>query len=116
MSVIKGDQATFVACGGTDRGGSDNGQSQSCVSSPSWGHFAELREGRIGHASAMLDGHIMLLGGNSSNAKVTGELVSPVNCGNNVTAISCGLCPGYMIEEGRSSYQGLSYGRRMPGY
>ena len=58
-----------------------------------------MREGRIGHASAMLDGHIMLLGGNSSNSKVTGELVSPVNCGNNVTAMSCGLCPGYMVEE-----------------
>ena len=58
-----------------------------------------MREGRIGHASAMLDGHIMLLGGNSSNSKVTGELVSPVNCGNNVTANSCGLCPGYMVEE-----------------
>ena len=60
----------------------------------------------------MLDGHIMLLGGNSSNSKVTGELVSPVNCGNNVTAISCGLCPGYMVDEGRSSYQELSYGGR----
>ena len=76
------------------------------------------REGRIGHASAMLDGHIMLLGGNSSNSKVTGELVSPVNCGNNVTAISCGLCPGYMVEQGgsSSSYVGWSYGGRMPSY
>ena len=77
------------------------------------------REGRIGHASAMLDGHIMLLGGNSSNSKVTGELVSPVNCGNNVTAINCGHCPGYMVEERGSSHVvpwSRSYGGRMPSY
>jgi hypothetical protein len=98
LSVIPGDKAIFVACGGADTRGDDSGQSQSCSAktSPSsgWDHHANLREGRIGHASAMLDGHIMLLGGNSSNSKVTGELVSPVNCGNNVTAINCHLCPG----------------------
>ena len=75
----------------------------------------------------------MLLGGNSSNAKVTLELVSDsvfsvfvsiavfvkvnqnaqvtgelvssrVNCGNNVTAASCQHCPGYMISEYGNSY------------
>ena len=65
--------------------------------------ISNTREGRIGHASSMLDGQIMLLGGNNNTEQVTGEIVATrVHCGNNVTAVSCHSCPGYLVSSGWS--------------